>query len=199
MENIKQQISDLKYQTGFIINQIKQLQQQVNKPKIEVGKVYKEKDKNKLLFLVIENKKGTLTGFGFNRFGEFAPSIRRMDNEDWQEATKEEWETALSKHADKIYEGVEKVDRSGCLGFPEPYRDATGFLATSGNIFSEMGFRYNGIYVMDKHGVWAKPVIESKPELDYDIEIHGESFKKLVTKGSVYEMPSGKYKLVKVG
>ena len=116
MENIKQQIEELRKQLKESYKENRKqiwkleevLQQQVNKPKIEVGKVYKEKDKNKLLFLVIENKKGTLTGFGFNRFGEFAPSIRRMDNEDWQESTKEEWQTALTKHADKLYEGVEK-------------------------------------------------------------------------------------------
>lgn len=180
MENIKQQIEELRKQLKESYKENRKqiwkleevLQQQVNKPKIEVGKVYKEKDKNKLLFLVIENKKGTLTGFGFNRFGEFAPSIRRMDNEDWQEATKEEWQTALTKHADKLYEGVEKVDRSG-MNLEFSMGDVVELLrlGTTSAFINESGeFEYNGYIVMNSKGVWAKPCVSLKKMTIADIE-----------------------------
>jgi hypothetical protein len=178
--------------------QIDQLEQQVNKPKIEVGKVYKDELDSIIMIKSIESYQ--LKGFGI--VDESWYDCRNTDSyyglaSDTKmiEATKEEWETALTKHADKLYEGVEKVDRGD-------WDDITCKIATLDktcrNRFDDEGFMYKGIYVMDKHGVWAKPVIESKPELDYDIEIHGESFKKLITKGIVYEMQSGKYKLVKV-
>ena len=148
MENIKQQIEELRKQLKESYKENRKqiwkleevLQQQVNKPKIEVGKVYKEKDK--------------------------------MDNEDWQESTKEEWQTALTKHADKLYEGVEKVDRSG-MNLEFSMGDVVELLrlGTTSAFINESGeFEYNGYIVMNSKGVWAKPCVSLKKMTIADIE-----------------------------
>ena len=167
MENIKQQISDLKYQTGFIINQIKQLQQQVNKPKIEVGKVYLIEYNDCTIKAFITDK----TRRRYNYFGFFNDDFKidycDIDDENVRELTKEEWKTALTKHADKLFEGVEKVDRS-CIDISldpivkfRPYQDSS---------FDEDGFMYKGRYVMNSSGVWAKPCVSLKKMTIEDIE-----------------------------
>lgn len=199
MENIKQQISDLKYQTGFIINQIKQLQQQVNKPKIEVGKVYDiqfnmKKDINYIVGMITKiDFDGKIWFFGFkeNGYTENDYFVHYDNVKSVTYVTKEEWETALTKHADKLYEGVEKVDRSGmdfkCISEMIETLDEKGI---HDNDFSVDGFWYRGRCVMDKHGVWAKPC----EKIDCDLNIQNGR--------AIFKTPNledGKYKLVKVG
>ena len=172
MENIKQQISDLKYQTGFIINQIKQLEQQVNKPKIEVGKWYKQKGCDYLKGLwcitkiIHDGKKEISFGFG-GVSGFFKEADERYTGENCTLADEKEVNEALTKHADKLYEGVEKVDRS-CIDISldpivkfRPYQDSS---------FDEDGFMYKGRYVMNSSGVWAKPCVSLKKMTIADIE-----------------------------
>ena len=150
MENIKQQIEELKIKLSDMLcitesckvagdkikSELNKLEQQVNKPKIEVGKVIKLKKDNRVMIMVTgENG----SGYGFD-CDEDGGNATFDSNEHWHfgsnpelwiEATKEEWETALTKHADKIYEGVEKVDRS-CIDISldpivkfRPYQDSS--------------------------------------------------------------------------
>jgi hypothetical protein len=176
MENIKQQIEECKKAIAeinqakdktvkYFENKIKQLEQHVNKPKIEIGKVYKSVN-NKAIYYVVEfngyGKDGKNYGFDYN--GNWIKlDVRKFNKECLNdiEATKEEWETALEKQADKLYEGVEKVDKTG-LDFA--YLNVIGNLRNGcpTRITSDGTFEYNGVFVMDKKGVWAKPVIEEK-------------------------------------
>ena len=177
MENIKQQISDLKYQTGFIINQIKQLEQQVNKPKIEVGKWYKQKGCDYLKGLwcitkiIHDGKKEISFGFG-GVSGFFKEADERYTGENCTLADEKEVNEALTKHADKLYEGVEKVDRSG-MNLEFSMGDVVELLrlGTTSAFINESGeFEYNGYIVMNSKGVWAKPCVSLKKMTIADIE-----------------------------
>lgn len=164
MENIKKQIEELKTHVSYINSTINKLEQQVNKPKIEVGKVYDiqfniQKNNNYILGYIVEVKGEYATYFGLTDNG-WKTDFFRIDNAySIKESTKEEWETALTKHADKLYEGVEKVDRSGMDILWSDIESFKGHLST---VWNGKEFQYKGIFVMDKHGVWAKPVIEEK-------------------------------------
>ena len=201
MENIKQQIEEINQSIAeinqardrtveYFKNKIKQLEQQVNKPKIDVGKVYKSG--NWLLF--IKTKLDSFEEdvwcdvFGFHYDGYWINDERVIDG-DWTEATKEEWETALTKHADKLYEGVEKVDRSGMDILWSDIESFKGHLST---VWNGKEFQYKGIFVMDKHGVWAKPC----DKIDYDVEMINCT---LTYNPMAKYIADGKYKLVKVG
>lgn len=198
MENIKKQIEELRKQLKESYKENRKqiwkleevLQQQVNKPKIEVGKVYKDELDSIIMITSIESDQ--LKGFGI--VDESWYDCRNTDSYyGWAsdtkmiESTKEEWETALTKHADKIYEGVEKVDRS-CIDISldpivkfRPYQDSS---------FDEDGFMYKGRYVMNSSGVWAKPC----EKIDCDLNIQNGR--------AIFKTPNledGKYKLVKVG
>ena len=184
MENIKQQIEELRKQLKESYKENRKqiwkleevLQQQVNKPKIEVGKVYKLiEDDN-----VIVMKTGFNKGYGIeirtdNTYvGCNIADCWTFDTkpELWTEATKEEWETALGKHADKLYEGVEKVDRSG-MNLEFSMGDVVELLrlGTTSAFINESGeFEYNGYIVMNSKGVWAKPCVSLKKMTIADIE-----------------------------
>lgn len=183
MGNIKQQIEELNQSIAeinqardktvkYFENKIKQLEQQVNKPKIEVGKVIKVITggkgaygaDNELGFL-LQNINHDKADHGATENISFM--VRLISGRIWalgfnakiEEATKEEWETALTKHADKLYEGVKKVDRSG-MDFV--WSDIESFKGHLSTVWNGKEFQYKGIFVMDKHGVWAKPCASLK-------------------------------------
>ena len=203
MENIKQQIEELRKQLKESYKENRKqiwkleevLQQQVNKPKIEVGKVYDiqfnmKKDINYIVGMITKidfDGKIWFFGFKYNGYTENDYFVHYDNVKSVTYVTKEEWETALTKHADKIYEGVEKVDRS-CIDISldpivkfRPYQDSS---------FDEDGFMYKGRYVMNSSGVWAKPC----EKIDCDLNIQNGR--------AIFKTPNledGKYKLVKVG
>ena len=113
MENIKQQIEELRKQLKESYKENRKqiwkleevLQQQVNKPKIEVGKVYKDELDSIIMITSIESDQ--LKGFGI--VDESWYDCRNTDSYyGWAsdtkmiESTKEEWETALTNHAKKL-------------------------------------------------------------------------------------------------
>ena len=203
MKNIKQQIEELRKQLKESYKENRKqiwkleevLQQQVNKPKIEVGKVYKDELDSIIMITSIESDQ--LKGFGI--VDESWYDCRNTDSYyGWAsdtkmiESTKEEWQTALTKHADKLYEGVEKVDRSG-MNLEFSMGDVVELLrlGTTSAFINESGeFEYNGYIVMNSKGVWAKPC----DKIDYDVEFLHD---RILSRKS--DIENGKYKLVKVG
>ena len=131
MENIKQQIEELKkdftdrmYKLEQQVNKeqpddftIHMMTEQVNKPKIEVGKVYTPLNEYEgMAFVMVTGfdiHEDLINGYGISYKGEFTKEWNGFYNTERREATREEWETALTKYFDKLYSGVEKVDRSG--------------------------------------------------------------------------------------
>jgi hypothetical protein len=81
-------------------------------------------------------------------------------------ADEKEVNEALTRHADKLYEGVEKVDRSGL----DVDVSQIAYLIGSQNFFNQDGFRYKGVFVMDREGRWAVPVPSIKKMTIEDIE-----------------------------
>jgi len=196
----EQQLKELREKINESLNKLNELEANYKKekPVIEVGKVYKEN--GWMLFIKSKHdnfeKEGWCDVFGFHRDGNFINDQRVVEGEDWIEATKEEWETALTQYFDKLYEGVEKVDRSCLLENIRCYKnDIDSFNKVFGvTKWGEDGFRYKGRYVMDKHGNIAKPVKDEVKE-EWHFEYFGNwrytfNFKK--------ELEKGKYKLVKV-
>lgn len=182
MENIKQQMEEVR-QLGeelkesfiksieVVNDKLNKLEQQVNKPKIEVGKWYKVNDCDYLCGLWFEKEYrdtclNSSYSFGFGNYsGDFYELAWRCKKK--KLADEKEVLAALTKHADKIYEGVEKVDRS-CIDISldpivkfRPYQDSS---------FDEDGFMYKGRYVMNSSGVWAKPCVSLKKMTIEDIE-----------------------------
>lgn len=215
MENIKQQIEETKKQLGNLNDAfgkwIKKLEQQVNKPKIEVGKWYKAKNAPYLKglwfvesILETEPMNNRYYSFGFgNLSGEFLP-IDYRDKSD-ELADMNEVTEALTKHADKLYEGVEKVDRS--LMWEHMVEPIVKFELSGKTIWDEDGCRYKGKYVMNENGVWAKPVIEEKEmwvnlydnrELSDKLSVPFYSESEAKNQQTRYKI-LGTFKLVKVG
>lgn len=218
MGNIKQQIEELNQSIAeinqardktvkYFENKIKQLEQQVNKPKIEVGKVIKVITggkgaygaDNELGFL-LQNINHDKADHGATENISFM--VRLISGRIWalgfnakiEEATKEEWETALEKEANK--RGI--VSGSG-KNIKSIWRDTIQTLDGSGSTkWGNEGFMIDGIYVMNKTGEWATIIVEEKPviEITHDVKF---------TKGVVElnldckTFKDGKYVLVKVG
>ena len=157
---LKEQLSDLRYQTSVLINKIKELEQQI-KPKIEVGKVYNfidQYDEN-WLWSVTKQEGNKKIGFGFaksdNTFYNNGGG-GYIEGELVSEATPEEWTTALTKYCDELYKDCDRVDRTG-LDI-KYINENISELKEGGllwyNIF-DGAFIYKNCTVMDKHGKFA--------------------------------------------
>jgi len=191
MENYKEQIEQLR-------KQIYQLEQQINKPKIEVGKVYRHKNGN------LVNRTGESSGFGINMMGNFEQSKHfnfLIHPEDWQEATPEEWTTALTKYCDELYKDCDRVDRSG---LDLIFRTTARFIDEDSTELIDGKFQYKGMYVMDKHGKFAKGLKKGVKEMyiniykntaSYPVDSLEEAKKRAGTK---LEHFVGTFKLVEV-
>lgn len=175
--NTQQEIKELIEKINESLNKLNELEANYKreKPVIEVGKVYKEN--GWMLFIKSKHdnfeKEGWCDVFGFHRNGNFINDQRVVEGEDWTEATKEEWETALTKYFDKYYEGVGKVDISNLeinnkdtllVEFDNEYEPD---LRTNGTFF------YKDVPVMDKHGNIAKPVKDEVKEMYVNVFNNG--------------------------
>lgn len=204
---MKEQIEQLRKEFN---DKLDQLEKQI-KPTIEVGKVYLIEYHDCTLRVFITEKKweGRYNYYGF--FNDtFKIDYCDVDNDEKiKELTTGEWLAALTKHADELYKGVNKVDRSGLdlyLPFVGEIKSLDKELSKR-NDFDRRGFYYNGCYVMDKHGNWAKPVKEEEKDMFvnlYDnsnllhkLSIPFYSEKEAKNQETRYKI-LGTYKLVKV-
>lgn len=167
------------------------LEKAMNKPTIEVGKWYKEVGRSYLCGLWMPLALGDVleSSFGFGTYGgDFCDKQWRGQSKNIILADDKEVLEALTKHADKLYEGVEKVDRSG---FTDVRFPAATLCEPGRTYYDEKdGFMYKGIFVMDENGKWATPVVE-----DWDVKItEGRTIKFNTLK----PLELGTYKLVKI-
>jgi len=192
---------DYKEQIEQLRKQIDQLEQQINKPKIEVGKWYKKIGEKRLTHLwYCVSIDGTRNynkcwSFGFQGGdGEFSPCMFRGLTTETKLADEKEVVEALTKYCDELFKDCDRVDRSGMdKGLLEGTWTVIDEFSNVGyNCMYEGNFQYKGIYVMDKHGRFAKGL---KKELDYDV-----SFKSGVVELNLdcKGFQDGKYKLVRV-
>lgn len=153
---LKEQIEQLEKDFN---NRIQELKNKINKPKIEVGKVYKSNGYSEIIGLVtrIEGEKCFFYGFDYKGnyvnedfFNKEAVSLKYVI-----EATTEEWTTALTRYCDELYKDCDRVDRSGLDIRLHGFENITK-LDHVNNGFDKDGFLYKGRYVMDKHGKFAK-------------------------------------------
>ena len=186
---------EFKKELERIKESVAQLENNLNKPQHEVGKVYKDTVGNRMFMITKLNTQRYAEAFGFGAYGNWFGFGIQWGLEDTIEATDQEWISALEKEAGRRYEGVYKVDRSSLdLGFDKRFcPDIEKFGATDSSVFNYKGFGYKFIYVMDKHGKWATPVVEEK---DYDLEIKDVGC--YVFKLESKEFEVGKYKLTKI-
>jgi len=192
---LKEQIEQLEKDFN---NRIQELKQQINKPKIEVGKpnlITHIGGCELLIFVESFNDKGII-GYGFAESGHFYGK-----GESWfttnmhsikssRLATPEEWTTALKKYCDELYKDCDRVDRSGLdlhwTSIDKFNPNINPYLNIDG------AFHYKGLFVMDKHGKFAKGL---KKELDYDVEMINCT---LTYNPMAKYIADGKYKLVRV-
>jgi len=186
---------DYKEQIEQLRKQIDQLEQQINKPKIEVGKVYKATCNKNMIGVVTEILRDcgnfkVVSIYGFDDDGEWT-TTHEPTTDNLTLATPEEWTTALTKYCDELYKDCDRVDRSG-LDLDRGYPVITELMDDSSIGLEGSIFMYKGVYVMDKHGRFAKGL---KKELDYDV-----SFKSGVVELNLdcKGFQDGKYKLVRV-
>ncbi len=191
---LKEQIEQLEKDFNY---RIQELKNQINKPKIEVGKVYKSKvvGYEKILMCITElDNDGWCVAYGIDVYGDYFKGRSCHQDKQLIEATPEEWTTALTKYADELYKDCDRVDRSG-LDIPKEY-EAIKIDSLERNhsaYLMDDGFWYKGRYVMDKHGKWAKGL---KAEVkDYDIEVVNNTDVNFHINKS---FENGKYKLVPV-
>lgn len=165
MENYKEQIESLR-------KQIDQLEQQMNKPTIEVGKVYRDKGHSCLYYVT-----GLESAFGFNIYKGFVHENNlsfETNKSNWEDATTKEWVAALTKYADELYKDCDRVDRTGLdIKYTNVFKFNKGILP---NFFDYEGFYYNGAFVMDKHGFWAKGIKAEPKEMYINIYKNTESY-----------------------
>jgi hypothetical protein len=181
---------DYKEQIEQLRKQIDQLEQQINKPTIEVGKVYRYQYG---IFMVTEVTEDEYEAFGFGLNGMFKMNSHiKADNDLIKEATPEEWITALTKYCDELFKDCDRVDRSG-LDLDRGYPVITELMDDSSIGLEGSIFMYKGVYVMDKHGRFAKGL---KKEVNWDVEI-GDN-ENIITWNWLPKEKAGKYKLVRV-
>jgi len=153
---------DYKEQIEQLRKQIDQLEQQINKPKIEVGKWYKKIGEKRLTHLwYCVSIDGTRNynkcwSFGFQGGdGEFSPCMFRGLTTETKLADEKEVVEALTKYCDELFKDCDRVDRSG-LDLDRGYPVITELMDDSSIGLEGSIFMYKGVYVMDKHGRFAK-------------------------------------------
>jgi hypothetical protein len=177
MENFKQQIEQLRKQIEQLRKQIDQLEQEMNKPKIEVGKVYridfdKRKDFNFILGIVTKIIDDRIYYFGFNEEGNYKKDwVSYNSAEKIREATTEEWTTALTRYCDELYKDCDRVDRTGLEKelIEGTFKVIDEFFNFSAEVLFEGNFQYKGLFVMDKHGKFAKGLKAEPKEMYVNI------------------------------
>ncbi len=147
---LKEQIEKLEKDFN---NRIQELKQQINKPKIEVGKVYRRLNGALVMFTSLDG------GYGFNSEGDYYEDNNEwgdINTTDWTEATPEEWTTALTKYADELYKDCDRVDRSGLYDLS--FNPIIGKFEDNYSPELEKSgvFQYKGVIVMDSNGNFAK-------------------------------------------
>jgi len=189
---LKEQIEQLEKQLSDWGIKIQELKNQI-KPKIEVGKWYKSII-NKALYFVYEYNHETTEGktFGFNYNGDWMNlDVRYYREKGDILADEKEVVESLTRYCDELYKDCDRVDRSG---LDVMFETTARFIDEESTELVDGKFQYKGLYVMDKHGKFAKGL--KREVKDYDVEIKGLGCYVLNWEGKGFE--KGKYKLVPV-
>ncbi len=171
---LKEQIEQLEKDFN---NRIQELKNQINKPNIEVGKEIKlevgdwfEADYGDG---IIKGKITKVTDDLYYYFGYYYGNfwtkedyiyIKSSMRESLTKLSEQEITQLLTRYCDELFKDCDRVDRSGMLPCIAYSNDIVKIDKTLTD-FTEYGFRYNGKYVMDKHGNFAKGLKRDPKEM----------------------------------
>ena len=154
MEITKEQVLELKSSGNWkVSDRLKKWFPEAFKVELEVGKVYKFKEKNRFMFKFagkysIRENSGS---YGFNMAGKWFENLGVSQDDVYQEATTEEWESALIKEAKK--RGY-KNGNYKCLDLPNCTEEVVNdFFYENKDLWHGVSGRGNLIF---DNGVWAE-------------------------------------------